>query len=89
MTCNGKRELWTNAEFIYKPEKLFDLLMNARSTTWLVAHYTADTEQINKLDLDEIRKIFGRYRIFQTVDRTIEVYKIPPKKDREFGMNAG
>jgi hypothetical protein len=89
MACNGKRELWTNAKFIYKPEKLFALLMNARSTTWLIAHYTADTEQINKLDLDKIKKIFGRYRIFQTVDRTIEVYKIPPKKDREFDMDAG
>jgi hypothetical protein len=86
MACNGKREIWANAELIYKPEKLIDLLMDAGSTTWLIAQ---TTEQINKLELDKIRKIFGRYRIFQTVDGTIEVYKIPPKKDRKFDMEAG
>jgi hypothetical protein len=80
MVCNGKRDLWANAELIYKPEKLFALLKNARATTWLIVDVT--TNKWAKPELDKVREIFGHYRIFQTVDGNIEVYRIPPQSER-------
>jgi hypothetical protein len=79
MACNGTKDLWTNANLIYKPEKLLTLLNNAKSTTWVIMQTSS---KINKSELDEIRKIFASYRVFQTVDGTIEVYRIPPQGER-------
>jgi hypothetical protein len=79
MACNGTKDLWTNANLIYKPEKLLTLLNNAKSTTWVIMQTSS---KINKSELDEIQRIFASYRVFQTVDGTIEVYRIPPQSER-------
>jgi hypothetical protein len=84
IACEGKKDLWANANFIYKLDDLLNLLQNAKSTTWLII-------QPKYLELDYphlkyIGMIFNRYKVLQTVDGNIEVYKIPPKKERDVGL---
>jgi hypothetical protein len=79
MACNGTKDLWTNANLIYRPEKLLTLLNNAKSTTWVIMQTSS---KINKSELDDIQRIFATYRVFQTVDGNIEVYRIPPQSER-------
>ena len=82
--CGGKKDVWSNANLIYKPERLLDLLQNSESSVWLIARSAQYTSrrQVEK----QISQIFNRYRIFQSVDGHLDVYKITAKKDRDFRM---
>ena len=76
--CRGKKDVWSNANLIYRPDELFALLENSNSTIWLIVR--PERQEIYQPELKEIENVFERYRVFQSVD--VSLYRIPPKKDR-------
>jgi hypothetical protein len=83
VSCNGEKDLWSNANIIYKPERLIDILKNAESTIWLVLKTEIGPIKLRWEELIKIQKIYSRYHIFESVDGNLHLYRIPPKGDRE------
>lgn len=75
VACNGTKDLWANATLIYRLQDLKNLLENRESTIWLIAQ--PQFRPISKSEPDYIEFTYGRYKVFQSVDGTLDVYRIP------------
>ena len=76
LACGGTKDLWTNADILYKPEKFSQLLEDSQHTIWLVLRSYRLSNQIEK-DLAEQYKDF---HVFRSVDGHLNVFKIPVKQ---------
>jgi hypothetical protein len=81
MACNGSKDKWSNAGLIINSEELLNMLRNATSTTWVLAH-DMPVEIVNRAVIDKIKEIYGSYLVYRSVDQTIYVYRIPAKRLR-------
>jgi len=83
--CSGTKELWSNANLIYRETDLWNILDNCPSTVWIIGVSDAEkgsSEKSGKIPI-EIRsiseKISQRYilhRYKASVDGKIEVYRL-------------
>jgi hypothetical protein len=73
---NGKKEVWTNADLIYKEEDFLKLLENSKATIWL-SNFSNKRPGVNSLE-EKINDDFNRYLYYVNFDSTINVYRIPP-----------
>ncbi|OGU32227.1 MAG: hypothetical protein A2057_04755 [Ignavibacteria bacterium GWA2_35_9] len=71
----GTKEIWTNANLIYKEEKFLDMLNNSKSTIWL-GNFSNKRPGVSPEE-KKINKEFSRYLYYVNLDSTINVYKIP------------
>ena len=75
---NGKKEVWTNANLIYREKDLFQLLDHSNSTIWLT-DFSKKRYGVSPTEM-KINKEFKRYLYYVNIDSTINVFKIPPTK---------
>jgi hypothetical protein len=73
--CGGTRELWSNAPLVYRGEDLSRIISSSGRPVWVIAY--ADDWGGDERDL--LNGIFSRYLIYTNIDRTINVYRIPPE----------
>lgn len=73
-SCNGKKELWTNANLLYKEEKFINFLRNPKNTTWLIIrtkHFPYTPKLENDLAIE-----FSKNKVYTSIDNDYAVYKI-------------
>ena len=76
MACNGKKEIWTDAEYLYEPERLKSIMEKASSATplWIIAHSNNFTF-VSPME----KMLFSQYTksiVYTSVDKDILVYRI-------------
>jgi len=73
---SGTKEVWTNANLIYREENFFNLLRNSNSTKWL-SIFSKKRSGISSTE-EKVISEFSNYLYYTNIDETINVYKIPP-----------
>jgi len=73
----GKKELWTNANLIYKEEDFINKIKDSKSLVWLI-DFSNKRPGASVLG-EKINKDFSDYLYYVNTDSTINVFKIPPK----------
>jgi hypothetical protein len=73
----GTKERWTNADLIWNENDLADKINNSKTTVWLMAR---DYVFVNFPYYKQLQK----YIVFEGIDKTVQVYKIPPYQNIEF-----
>jgi hypothetical protein len=74
--CRGKKDRWTDADLIYDQQLLFDMVDNAKSTTWIIIN--------KKSRRSEEKKVFERYKehlYFEAQDDILVILKVPKGYD--------
>lgn len=80
IACKGKKDLWTNAKFIYESGDLVKLLQNSTSTVWLIGRPKYWEGGNAKSIFTE--RVLNHYRVSRNVEGVVNVYRIPSKKGR-------
>ncbi len=73
---NGKKEIWTGANLIYKEQDFLNILKDSKSTIWL-SDFSKKRYITNSLE-EKINKEYSKYLYYVNYDSTINVYRIPP-----------
>ncbi len=75
---NGHKEVWTNANLIYKEDDFLNLLKHSKSTIWL-SDFSDKRPGVSQLE-KKINSEFSQHLFYVNFDSTINVFKIPPMK---------
>ncbi len=73
---NGKKEIWTNSNLIYKKDSLYNILKIRKKTVWLIT-FSNKRYYASKLNRD-LNKEFQKYLFYTNLNNTINVYKLSP-----------
>jgi hypothetical protein len=73
--CGGKKELWSNADLVYKSDTLERLVWNRSSGLWLIIRAPGRAEA---WPIEErISKTFSNSIKYMSLDQRIAVYYLP------------
>ena len=74
LACNGKKEIWTNANYLYKPEMLEKIIAKSLTPLWVIAR-SPNFAYETTLE----RKLYNKYKssiVYTSVDKNIVVLRI-------------
>lgn len=69
--CNGKKDIWTNADLIYNSEQLFDILDNSHHDIWIVVNMLTP-----RYDEELVTIRYKDNLVFSAQDGILGIYKI-------------
>ena len=69
----GKKELWTNANLLYKEVDIFEVINKSPKDVWIIIYAPEQKDNLIEMKLDLYYKNSLYYRSY---DRKINVYKI-------------